>query len=263
MSPFSWFLLLVVAAIFLFGFILIVARIARPHSKKMARGQAQLNKKRGATAPTAAGTAGISSVTPSTLGERASEWFMKYLWSILIVVALVGLVLWGLSGTLGTPSQSLQSPSLKTVWEGTKNYWLWIVLILAIMFFLSFFIAKPWAKALQWLSAITALLLFAVFPVLVGIRGDESPNPQACSHFGSTESGSCWIVEDGVILTSTEAFPDGKFELCYLKPEKVRMTQEWLGPNAIRFKSQKDKFLLTYKMIERKTLVNGNCPTSL
>jgi hypothetical protein len=178
MSPFSWFLLLVVAAIFLFGFILIVARIARPHSKKMARGQAQLNKKRGATAPTAAGTAGISPVTPSTLGERASEWFMKYLWSILIVVALVGLVLWGLSGTLGTPSQSLQSPSLKTVWEGTKNYWLWIVLILAIMFFLSFFIAKPWAKALQWLSVITAFLLFAVFPVLVGIRGDETSNPQ-------------------------------------------------------------------------------------
>lgn len=271
MSPFNWFLLLVVVAIFLFGFILIVARIARPHSKKMARGQAQLNRKRGATAPAAAaGTAGVSPVTPSTLGERASEWFMKYLWSILIVIALVGLVLWGLWGTLGTPSQSLQSPSLKTVWEWTKNYWHWILIASVIAWgFLSFVQKKKenevFAKSLKSMLVLVLVTLFVVFPSIVTVKGSyEEYNTKACnSHFNSTEATSCLLTEEGVVLTSSEAYPDGKFELCHLKPEKAEFESSWLDSSSIKIRSKKGEFMLTSKLVERsKTLING-CPNSL
>lgn len=118
------------------------------------------------------------SVTPATPSAQPADGkgkkgrLMKYWWSIPLVL-IVGAVVWGL---LWGTAPSLEAPSLKTVWGGTKNYWLWIVVILAIPFFVLYAVQKPWAKALQWLLAVTALMLFVFFPVLVGIRGDETPN---------------------------------------------------------------------------------------
>lgn len=111
-------------------------------------------------------------------------WPMQYLWAIPVIVLIGFGVWWGIS-SLGsstppkTPSSSgwsLEAPSLKTVWEWTKNHWLWIVLILVILLFLPSVFAKTWLKPLPWLAAITAFMLFVLFPVLVGIQGDENPN---------------------------------------------------------------------------------------
>lgn len=257
MSPFNWFLLLVVVAILLFGFILIVARIARPHSKKMARGQVQLNKKTGSTAPAATGTAGILPVTPSTFGEHASEWFMKYLWSILIVIALVGLVLWGLSSTLGTSSQSLQSPSLKTVWEGTKNYWHWIVLILVILLFLPSVFAKPWLKPLPWFVAITAFMLWGVFPILVGMQDDENPNSQSsqgCSPISNAKVHRCVLNERPQVFTTEQLAYSEALEFCIVRPTGTSYESKKVGPNSFEVRSASGTFPIEYKLLK------GNCP---
>jgi hypothetical protein len=99
--------------------------------------------------------------------------------SLVVGILVIGGLWWGLSGTPSTPSasgtwsQTLQAPSPKTVWENTKNYWLWIVLILGLSFFVLYAIEKPWAKALQWFLATMAVMLFAAIPLVDRVRGEK------------------------------------------------------------------------------------------
>lgn len=191
------------------------------------------------------------------------EWWEKK-WIVVGVIAVLLLVAW----LWQSQSPSLKAPSLKTVWGWTKNYGLWILIVSGIAWgFLSFVQKKKenevLAKSLKGLLVLMLVMLFVVFPSIVTVKGSyEEYSAKACDHFG-TKAGDCLITEDGVILTSAEAFPDGKYELCSIKPEKAQMQAEWLGPNAVRIKSLKGEFRITHKLVEReKTLVNG-CPTSL
>ena len=116
--------------------------------------------------------AGITGILP---GHRNAR-YLSYGVGVLLLIVLV---VWGLQGTLGTPSQSLQSPSLKTVWETTKDHWLWIFLTLAILYALTFFLPeekKGVAIKSQWSIASLGVLLFVVFPFLglfTGTGGHE------------------------------------------------------------------------------------------
>lgn len=163
----------------------------------------------------------------------------------------------------GTWSSSLQSPSLKTVWEGTKNRWLLILPILVIMFFLSFFIPNPWAKALQWLSAMTAFMLFVLFPVLVGIQGDENPNSQSsqgCPLFSSSKVSKCMITKKKVVVTADQLTSAGEFEFCAVVPEGSAFHIVRVRTNTLEMWSSDGEFPAEYKMIKRNDLVNGKCP---
>lgn len=89
--------------------------------------------------------------------------------AITVLLLLVCWLLW-LSQEPGH-EQLLQPPSPRAVWEWTKDYWLWVVLILGIPFGLLFIVQKPWAKALQWcLAVVAAGLLFS------GLWEEEEPS---------------------------------------------------------------------------------------
>lgn len=247
MSPFNWFLLLVVVAIFLFGFILIVARIARPHSKKMVRGQAQLNKKRGATAPAAVGTAGVTPVTPSTLGERASEWFMKYLWSILLVIAGIVAVSW--------VSNAQVKPADVGSWSW--NHPLQLLIVWGVIAAIIALNAGKAAKALQWVLAGVMLMLFVGMPIVNWALGEKSPSQQAqnrCLPFSSTEVHKCLLTEKAVILTADQLTYENEFEFCVVKPDKGSYHAERIRPNTFEIRSTDGVLPIEYK------LLNGSCP---
>ncbi len=102
------------------------------------------------------------------------------------VLVVSGLWLWWLSSTpapsmptVGIPgseiwSQTLQSPSPKTVWEFFKDYWLWIVLVLVGPFWVLGHFANPWAKATKGIIGAIAVMLVGAL-IVHGVWGESSP----------------------------------------------------------------------------------------
>lgn len=113
--------------------------------------------------------------SPWNLPNQAPNDWPKKKWILVIVGVIVALLLvvwlW-LSQTT-----SLHSPPLKEVWKWTKDYWLWILLILAVPFFALFAVTKPWTKALQGFLVAVAVMFFVVVPMLARMKGDEEPSP--------------------------------------------------------------------------------------
>lgn len=112
-------------------------------------------------------------------------WPMKYLWAIPVMV-LFGLgVWWGISslGSSTPPTASsssgwsLEAPAPGKVWEFFKNYWLWVVLILAIPFCVLFAFKTIWAKAGQGVIVVLAVILVGAL-IVHGIWGDEKSGSQ-------------------------------------------------------------------------------------
>lgn len=94
----------------------------------------------------------------------------------LALVVLIGIGLWGLSGTHGTLHQSLQAPSLDTTWATTKNYWLWILLVSGALFLLTELFSKEkegLAKASRVVIVVVIAMLFVVLPI-IGSIGESS-----------------------------------------------------------------------------------------
>jgi hypothetical protein len=88
--------------------------------------------------------------------------------------------------------QTLQSPSLETVWATTKDYWLWILLFGIVAFVSLFFIPKEkeaLAKKLQWVLAWVMFSLFIGFPLLAWMGfGDEKQSAQQQARLQQPES---------------------------------------------------------------------------
>ncbi|MBI5405724.1 hypothetical protein HY972_01670 [Candidatus Kaiserbacteria bacterium] len=137
-------------------------------------------------------------------------WFMVHLRTTLLVVGgivlLIAVIAW-VQGTPGTLSQALQSPSLKTVWTATKDYWLWIVLIFCIFFVLLFFVSKDWepkAQKLQRVLVALVLMFFVVVPLVDWIWGKERPSqqmeaqqaPTICPDMSAKEARTCLITPE-------------------------------------------------------------------
>lgn len=160
----------------------------------------------------------VMGVFPKTL-------FVVYLLAVVAVLILGGLW-WGLSGAppdtpsapsaAGTWSQALQSPSPKAVWEITKNYWLWIVLILGIPFFFLYAVEKPWAKALQWCLAAIVAMLFVVIPFVDWAWGEKSPSQQE-RKVVVRESGDCTYARPCPPALTATTVP-GKSRVCFDPP---------------------------------------------
>ena len=95
---------------------------------------------------------------------------------------------------------SLQSPSLQTVWEATKNHWLFVLLALAILYFLTFLIPeerKGVVNPSRWFVVLLGLLLFVGFPVLSWMVSNSSSDCVAVHPcvLSSNDDGSSNIVE--------------------------------------------------------------------
>jgi hypothetical protein len=103
---------------------------------------------------------------------------------IVGVIVLIIVVMWGVWGTHGTLSRSLQSPSLETVGETAKNYWLWILIVGgAIWVFLSFIPKEkePLAKKLQWVLVAAMVILFIGAPVGGWFMSPSAPDSKVAS----------------------------------------------------------------------------------
>lgn len=159
----------------------------------------------------------------------------------------------------GTLSQALQSPSPGGVWEFFKNYWLWIVLVLAIPFSILFAFKETWAKATQGVLVTVATVLVGAM-IVHGIWGEKTPLlpqvQQVCPLYSSTEARSCLIGETPAILTTTESIIKGEFDLCFIGP----VTTKQVGSNTFEFKSTGGTVFVQYKLLRSANLIGGKCP---
>jgi hypothetical protein len=100
-------------------------------------------------------------------------------WGVFGAVILIALAVWGLSAH-GTGWSSLLQPTPELVWWVFKNYWFWIVLILAGLYFWFDGItpATAWSKGVRGMVVAVGVLIAGAMAVH-GIWGDSSISPQA------------------------------------------------------------------------------------
>ncbi len=168
MNALLWFFATI---LLLFVFSILAVRLARPHSRKMAKEQTHLDKKTGTGSGAYTATASGTSATtpPGRTGEE--RWYAKYLWSIVLVIVGVGLVYWGFNTQI--------RPADAGSWSW--NHWLPLLILWGIVSALIALNAKSLgaaAKVLQGVLMGVMFLLFIGFPALVWIKGDEKPSPQ-------------------------------------------------------------------------------------
>jgi hypothetical protein len=143
--------------------------------------------------------------------------------SLLVIAS----ILWGLSGMHGTFSEFPRSPSLKTVWAVTKEYWLWIVIPFFLVYFVvPFFIPKEKAALAENMKkGIMVILasLFCIFPLLGWINSLEEQQTENVLHRQSTGSLSsvdctshslCHLSVQANESTNQVTIPAGK-QVCF------------------------------------------------
>ncbi|MBU6388673.1 hypothetical protein KGQ72_02285 [Patescibacteria group bacterium] len=123
---------------------------------------------------------GAASAPPA---PRNSSWFSRYQRPLFIVLGVLGIAV---LLYFGVHSSSLESPSLKTVWEATINHWFLILLVLGLAYILLSIIPKDAgavAKAKVLKGAIVWLvpILFVGIPLVYLIWGDKPVAPQTAS----------------------------------------------------------------------------------
>lgn len=96
-----------------------------------------------------------------------------WLWKLLTVI-VAGVVLWWL---WPAETVSLKAPAPGKVWEFFKNYWMWMIFILAILFFASSALQDSWAKAAKGLVVVIAVTLIGAM-IVHGIWGESSSSQQ-------------------------------------------------------------------------------------
>ncbi len=192
------------------------------------------------------------------VAHASTQW--KLLTIITLVVIAVGMVLvwspWvGVSG---------EAPSPKTVWEFTKTYWLWIVLILGIPFFALFIVGESWAKVLQGLLFAVVAMFFVVIPLVHVIWGEKTPSTQAqqqtCPQSKSTDVHQCMVTESGIQIMTGESINPDEFQFCGIQPEGRLIEFKWLSPSTLLVKSKNGTFLFDYKWVSKSVLLDGKCP---
>ncbi len=148
----------VVLAVILLPFLAIVAvsylRAVGPHSRKMAREQAELNRKNGTTSGT---------VVSATTGGGQLERLTPYWPSILIVVVGIAAVYWGFNTQI--------RPADAGSWSW--NHWLPLLIIWGIV--IALIEVNGWPKGLHWAAFGVMLLLFVVLPFIGWVN--EPPKP--------------------------------------------------------------------------------------
>lgn len=140
---------------------------SKSRSRKMAEEQASLNKKTGASDETPATTASKRS------GSNDEKWYIKYVWSILVIVVGAWLVYWGFQNTQIRPADA-----------GSWSWAHWLPLliiwgILSVLIALNRKVLGDAAKVLQTVLAIAMVGALVVLPLAHAIWGESSSSQQA------------------------------------------------------------------------------------
>lgn len=119
------------------------------------------------------GAALIMAAIMGRTGVVMPDWFSWKRVGMLIGAVITLLIVWGLP---------LQAPSPKTVWEFTKMYWLWILLVGGALYLLTHLVPKEkdgFAGKLRGTVVLIGFMLFAIVPLVHLFWGEKSPSQQA------------------------------------------------------------------------------------
>jgi hypothetical protein len=169
--------------------------------------------------------------------------------------------------------QALQSPSLKTVWAATKDYWLWVLLVGVAAFVSLSFLPKEketLAKTLKWVLAWMVFCLFIVFPLLVWMGFGEQPKgPQipaeqrvksvVCPDVNARENRKCLLTTtwSNWIQFADGAADNGK-QLCFTQGAQFERKDE-NGTSFWRFRVSEGTITVGYRLFPG----DKSCPAAL
>lgn len=189
----------------------------------------------------------------STQPSTQQSWYKSLWW--LVVPAVAGMayyVSWG-------------APSPERVWLFFQSYWLWVVLILAGLYFLSGALDEKWVKAGKGMVVTLAVLLAGAMAVH-GIWGDGEPSDGAdddCeAYFNSTDVSRCVISEKAVEVTSSQLTAAGEFEFCVVVPQGSPIRIESVRTNTFKMWSTDGNFPAQFKWVRTENLTDGDCPSA-
>ena len=180
-------------------FVISYLRVAGPHSRKMAREQAEVDKKNNRATSEAP-------VASTASGGRRLERLTPYWPSILIVVVGAAAVYWGFQNTQIRPTDA-----------GSWGQKSWLPLLIIWGIFIALVEVNGWPKGLHWVTSGVVVLLFIVLPFIGRVNEPPKPvrsaatlpSPEAC-----TKSRPCAPLQQADGSTEEVLTPVGK-SLCF------------------------------------------------
>ena len=247
MSTILWVAVAISSVVLLAIVVLWYFVATKSRSKKMAREQAQLDKKTGVD--------GAYVATPSASKtedeEGRSRKYRKY-WTIVFVLAWLGVVGWGFF-------ISAEAPALADVGKWIWSRWLWVIIVwvlFAAVVALNAEALGKAAKVLQWVLATAVFLLFVGIPVGGHIAiavGVTTLKRTSCLDVSARETRRCVINTSWSepLKPANEPEMTGK-RLCYT-PDPPAVEFERVvtsGGTFWRFRSTKGDVLLSYGALD-------------
>ncbi|MFA6415110.1 MAG: hypothetical protein WC217_02535 [Candidatus Paceibacterota bacterium] len=242
MSTLSW---IAVAFVFVSLFIVLpflivwYIRVSRPHSRNMAKEQAQLDKKTGTTAD-----APVRTKKGKNLIEGLREKLGSRIWTILVVLVAAAVFYWGLYKTGG------QGLRLSQVGDWSWNHWLSLPIFCALVFVL----IKMHKDALGAMAGtLESVLVGAVFLMFigapVGIWVKDLFTPQViCKDVSAHETRSCAL---NTAWSSWIKFAEGPenngMQICFTPGGQFERT-DVNGTTFWRFKAHEGNLVKTYRL---------------
>lgn len=181
---------------------------------------------------------------------------------IAISIPLVIVIYWMTTdstsaSTVGTDS-FWKAPTFETVWEFAKNYWLWILVLLAAAMFGTMFVpATPVGlkKGAQLLLGAIAILFFIAAPVGTWIHKATLPTV-TCQDASAQETRSCILNSSWTApLVPSSSEKVAGMRLCS-SPDTGTVSEMKLTRNSVfwRFRATDGDITMRYRLM-------ANCPT--
>jgi len=203
-----------------------------------------------------------ASVTPPAPKTGWRKWVDDNWWKVLLVIIVTATIVWGLKSTFGTSSgpgtwSSVLQPTPEGVWKFFKDYWLWMILALAILFFASNALPDSWAKAAKGLVVVIVVTLVGAMAVY-GIWGESSSSSQqaqlVCAPISDTEVHRCVLTERPTIFTTERLVYSEVLEFCIVRQTGGLFESKKIGPNTFEVRSISGALPIEYKALR------GPCP---
>ena len=157
----------------------------------------------------------------------------------------------------GTGWSSLLQPTPEGVWKFFRDYWLWMILALAILFFASNALPDSWAKAAKGLVVVIVVTLVGAMAVY-GIWGESSSSSQqaqlVCAPISDTEVHRCVLTERPTIFTTERLVYSEVLEFCIVRQTGGLFESKKIGPNTFEVRSISGALPIEYKALR------GPCP---
>lgn len=252
MNGILWIVGVIVFVLLLPVFAIWYIRVSKPHSKKMANEQAQLDRKTGATGDAVASTSANGKGLIQELKKKLKGEFSSRIWTILLVVIGAAVFFWGLY----TPGLRLWQ-----VGDWSWDHWISLPAFCGIVFALIKMhkdalgtMAKPFESTL----GLVVFSLFIGIPAVIWVRDAFLPQV-ICRDLSSREPRSCvlntawssWIkaeegpAVDGMRVCST---PGGKSERIVVN-----------GTSFFRYKADEGTLIKMYRLFPG----DKKCPATM